>query len=1031
MKFWFAGMMTVVCCLRALGGPSTNGLVLAYGFEEGHGVTVVDQSGNGNHGTLNGAVPTGGRFGGALAFDGVGARVIVPDSPSLHITSAITLEAWVNPTRIGSWRDVIYKEIDDNFYLTASSNDETPAFGGEFASEPLYGADTLDLNRWTHLAGTFDGTVMRLFVDGIKVADQFQSGNIQPSTGVLSIGGDGLFGQFFEGRIDEVRIYNRALTVNEIRTDMLTPVVASEPDPEAPSVSIASPVAGAVLSHVSLITVTATDNVRVAEVDLFADGIHVGSSAQAPYSIGWNTTAVTNGIHSLTAVARDFFGNQATSAVTVVTTVNPAFVNEVVVPDITSATTMAFLPDGRMLVGELTETVWVVVPGSSEPEPEPFLQLDSSELFGEQGLMDILVDPGFVTNGYYYVFYTRGNSGSKNHNRLSRFTAVWNSTVLDTELVLWEDPRVAEAEHHGGGITFGPEGMLYFTMGEQFASDDAPQLDTYRGKVMRIRPDGTIPEDNPFYDGDGPNLDEIWGIGLRNPFRLSFDPVSGRLFEGEVGGNDQATAVEEINVIVRGANYGWPLCEGNCGLPGVTSPLYSYPHSGRDACVTGGFVYRGAQFPSEYQGSYFFGDYVQNTIKRLIFDTNGAVAAVLNFWPADGATDQASVGDPVKLIEGPDGAIYYVDIGFNDAHEPNPASIRRIRYNISNRPPVALVSASPMKGVAPLVVAFSSADSIDPEGGSLTRQWSFGDGTISSEVNPVHTYLNQGSFTARLTISDGVNTTLSSNLVITVGTPPDVQITSPANGTTFRAGDVLVFTGTASDREDGILGPSAFTWNIRFHHDGHIHPGGVISGSRTATLPVPLKGHDFTGSTSYEVLLSVVDSAGLSSVDAVTVFPEKVNLHFDSLPSGFGLDVDGIRKTTPFTLDDVIGFQHELKAPEQTVAGTTYYFQSWSDGGAQYHSIVVPELDGALSATFGTTLPAPVLQVQGWHDGRIEFSFATLAGRSYRVQWNPGLSVSGWSTFSDVQGTGEMVDVSDDTATGGPRRSYRVLLQSP
>src|SRR6185503_18171713 len=95
------------------------------------------------------------------------------------------------------------------------------------------------------------------------------------------------------------------------------------------------------------------------------------------------------------------------------------------------------------------------------------------------------------------------------------------------------------------------------------------------------------------------------------------DAVSGMLLIGDVGGNDYSVAKEEVNLGVRGANYGWPNCEGTCTNPSYTNPIFSYPHNGRDAAITGGFIYRGSQFPSQYYGSYFFGDYTQNWIRRL------------------------------------------------------------------------------------------------------------------------------------------------------------------------------------------------------------------------------------------------------------------------------------------------------------------------------------------------------------------------------------------------------------------------------
>ncbi len=105
---------------------------------------------------------------------------------------------------------------------------------------------------------------------------------------------------------------------------------------------------------------------------------------------------------------------------------------------------------------------------------------------------------------------------------------------------------------------------------------NAQDLTNPRGKIHRINPDGTVPTDNPFYDGAGPNCDSIWASGLRNPFRAYYDAPTGRLFVGDVGGNDYSTADEEVDLGAAGANYGWPNCEGTCAAP-CTSPLYSYP----------------------------------------------------------------------------------------------------------------------------------------------------------------------------------------------------------------------------------------------------------------------------------------------------------------------------------------------------------------------------------------------------------------------------------------------------------------------
>ena len=937
------------------------GLVAAYGFSEGSGTTTTDSSGTGNNGSIGTATwSSSGKFGNALSFNGASARVTVNDSPSLDLASGMTLEAWVFATAGGGWRDAIYKSPDDIYFMESSSPAGPPATGGTFASGLLSGTSALPLNAWTHLASTYDGQTMRLYVNGSQVASRAQTGPIATSSGPLSIGGDALYGQYFEGRIDEVRIYNLALTASQIQADMTTAIDGGG-DTTPPTVSLTSPTAGAPVSHVVPLAATAADNVAVQAVEFFGDGTSLGQDITAPYTLDWDSTAATNGVHTLTAVARDAAGNQTTSAGVPVTTSNPVFVNEVVVPGIAAATTIAFLPDGRMLVGELTEKIWVVQAGATQPNPTPFLQLNASQLIGEQGLMDILPDPNFAENGFYYVFYTRGASGSQNHNGVSRFTASGNGTVGGSEVRLWEEPEIAEAEHHGGSLAFGADGKLYITYGDQFGAL-SQELTNLRGKILRINKDGTIPTDNPFHDGAGPNRDAIWAYGLRNPFRMSIDSVTGKMYIGDVGGNDASTAIEEVNIGISGANYGWPQCEGGCGVPGTTAPIFEYPHLGRDASITGGVVYRGTQFPSEYRGSYFFGDYVQNTIRRLTFDGNGNVSSVVNFWPTNGAKDTDAVGDPVKFLVGPDGSLYYVDIGFNDAHVPNPAAIRRIRYVAGNQPPTALVSANPLSGQAPLPVTFSSAGSADPEGQPLTYLWAFGDGGTSTQANPTHTYQTAGQYTARLTVSDGVSSTVSPDLTIRVGSPPSATILTPVDNSLFRAGDAVSYSGNAIDPEDGTLPASAFSWTILFHHESHVHPGGgPFTNTKTGTLQIPSSGHDFQGATSYEIVLRVTDSDGLSASTSVTVVPDKVNLSFATVPAGLTVELDGISKQAPFVLDDVKGFQHTINAPAQANGGTSYVFGSWSDGGAQSHGIVVPNANQSYTATFQASAGPPGL----------------------------------------------------------------------
>jgi glucose/arabinose dehydrogenase len=881
----------------------------------------------------------------------------------------MTLEAWVNPSTVTSaWRDVIYKG-DDIYYLEGTSTSGgVAAMGGTFSPSPLYGTATPPVNTWTHLAATYDGVIMRLYVNGAQVASRAQTGNILTSTNPLQIGGDGIYGQYFQGMIDEVRVYNVALTQLQIQADMATPIGGTPSDTTPPQVVITFPLNNTQVNDIVTVTAEAYDNVGVSGVQFLVDNVNVGvEDTNPPYGLSWDTRTVTNGAHILTARAHDASGNTAFSAPVAVNVANANFFqNEILATGFGLPTSIKFLPDGRMLVVELQGTIKVLPPPYTQPDTTLFLQLTNVGSAGvQQGVYDIVLDPDFVNNHFYYVFYT---AASPNRDRLSRLTAnaSLTGTVAGSELILYQDPQNANPEHHGGAVNFGNDGKIYFTTGEHFNAGESQLLSSPRGKIHRINKDGTVPTDNPFYDGTGPNWDSIWALGLRNPYRAYYDAPTSRLIIGDVGGNDYSVAKEEVNLGVVGANYGWPNSEGPCSAP-CTSPIYFYPHNGRDACVTGGFVYHGTQFPSSYQGSYFFADYTQNWIRRLTFDANGNVNGVFNFEPADGTVD-GPYGDIVYLTEGPDGALYYVDLGYSDIGGTFGVSkIRRIRYVQSNQAPIAIASANPTSGATPLTVSFSSTGSLDPEGQPITYFWTFGDGATSTDPNPVYTYTQTGQYTVRLTVSDGVNSTLSTPLYIGVGNKPTATILSPQDGSLFIAGDTIFFSGDATDVEDGTLPASAFTWNIDFLHEGHVHPGIPLTGVKSGSFDIPTSGHDFSGNTRYRIQLTATDSDGLQGTQSVMVYPQKVNLTFDSSPTGLILTLDGIDRTTPFVHDTLVNFTHTIEAPNQTQGQNAYTFGSWSDGGAQQHVITVPATAQSYTALYTVTQnPLPAGLVAGW-----------------------------------------------------------------
>jgi len=206
----------------------TAGLVAAYGFNEGSGVQTADSSGQGNVATISGATwTTAGKYGSALSFNGTNAWVTIADAPALQLTTGMTLEAWVNPTASTGWRSVIMKEQPGGlaYAMYAENNSTRPAgYIHTSSDQAVNGSGALTLNTWSHVAITYDGATLRIFVNGTQTGSTALPGSIATGTNPLRIGGDSVWGEYFKGLIDEVRIYNRALTSGEIQADMGTPL---------------------------------------------------------------------------------------------------------------------------------------------------------------------------------------------------------------------------------------------------------------------------------------------------------------------------------------------------------------------------------------------------------------------------------------------------------------------------------------------------------------------------------------------------------------------------------------------------------------------------------------------------------------------------------------------------------------------------------------------------------------------------------------------------------------------------------------
>ncbi len=314
---------------------------------------------------------------------------------------------------------------------------------------------------------------------------------------------------------------------------------------------------------------------------------------------------------------------------------------------------------GRLFVVEQAGRILVLENGGLRADP--FLDISGRvRSGGERGLLGLAFHPQFAANGRYFTHHTRLRDGASVITEFRVSADPNRSRLVGRRLLLVPQPF---SNHNGGMIAFGPDGFLYIALGDGGSGGDpgnrAQNPDSRLGKILRIDIDGArpyaIPHDNPFASGGGRR--EIYALGLRNPWRFSFDRQSGRLLAGDVGQN----RIEEIDEVRAGGNYGWRVLEGTlcyqprpgCDRTGFEPPLTQYRHIRGRCSVTGGYVYRGQAIPA-LSGTYLFGDYCSGEIFGLRADRR---RVLLNSGLRIASFGEDEAGE-VYVVDRRGGAIY-------------------------------------------------------------------------------------------------------------------------------------------------------------------------------------------------------------------------------------------------------------------------------------------------------------------------------------------------------------------------------------
>ncbi|MGH9802027.1 MAG: PQQ-dependent sugar dehydrogenase [Blastocatellia bacterium] len=373
----------------------------------------------------------------------------------------------------------------------------------------------------------------------------------------------------------------------------------------------------------------------------------------------------------------------------------------------------------RLFILERTGKIQLMTPGTTAPLPTPFLDLTakvltSTSIGDERGLLGLAFHPQFKTNRRFFVNYSRRPDGA---TVIAEYTAsAANPNVADTTEKIILTVAQPFSNHNGGMMDFGKDGFLYIGMGDGGSANDpgnrAQNVEELLGKFLRIdvdTPNGAVPysspSSNPFF-GPTAGRDEIFAVGMRNPWRWSFDRQTGELYAGDVGQN----AIEEIDIVTLGGNYGWRVLEGTrctnlgpaaCTTPGFIPPIYEFAQGTGRCSVTGGYVYRGTR-GTLAAGTYVFGDYCTG---EIFLRENGAVRIAMDspYAIASFGEDEAGELFVVHLGSGTNGVIYRIT-------SPNATAAQLASVSAANyRSPLARETITAAFGADLAVVTQGSA----------------------------------------------------------------------------------------------------------------------------------------------------------------------------------------------------------------------------------------------------------------------------------------------------------------------------------
>ena len=607
---------------------------------------------------------------------------------------------------------------------------------------------------------------------------------------------------------------------------------------------------------------------------------------------------------------------------------------------IREATCMAHAPDGRIFIAERGGIVKVYQNGTLS-----LLHTVATTTAAEQGLLGITLHENFAQNGKCYIYYT--NPALTTHFLDVLVISASNTITSSTRLVQF-DP-IINGYHNGGAMWF-KNGYLYLCNGESNEPAEAANLNSDRGKVLRLLENGQPATSNPYYNTAGANQSKksIWAIGMRNPWAMTYDPASQHMFVANVGGG-----FEEINDITnpdpaKNYDYGWDQ-RGRSGTdqdPATTIlPFFAYRHENWGCAITtvAAFNPASTNYPAQYKNKIYMTDWCSGWLRSI--DITNPTAPYQEF-------SASGFGSILGMSVGVDGNIYYIN--YNSR-----GSLARMEYTIQTAPIIVNQPAGKTIFAGDPVSFSVSASGVAP----FTYQWKKNDVAISGATANTYSInaaalTDAGNYTA--TVTNAFGNVTSNAAVLTVNpanTIPVAHISSPLNAVQFTVMDQINFSGTATDQEDGVLPAAAYTWEVRQYHKDcptceHWHPGPGVPNGVTSGSFIASNGGETSPNIWLRIILTVRDASGRIGKDSVDIFPNLATVTVKSIPAGLKI-VLGAEGITPYNKTMAANAPVLLQAiTPQIVGDSIYTFSSWAHGGIARQDIRVPLVNTTYTATF-------------------------------------------------------------------------------